>query len=70
MVSFHFSLYICVYNANLSSALISSKYWINFSAYFRLLLGGAFFGEELEGEKLIEKQTKELQNGRLAMVCT
>mmetsp|Transcript_18805 Transcript_18805/g.18121 ORF Transcript_18805/g.18121 Transcript_18805/m.18121 type:complete len:207 (-) Transcript_18805:243-863(-) len=31
--------------------------------------GGAFFGEELEGEKLIEKQTKELQNGRLAMIA-
>ena len=30
--------------------------------------GNKFFGEELTGEKLIEKQTKELQNGRLAMV--
>ena len=32
--------------------------------------GNKFFGEELEGEKLIEKQTKELQNGRLAMVSS
>ena len=30
--------------------------------------GNKFFGEELSGDKLIEKQTKELQNGRLAMV--
>lgn len=33
-------------------------------------IGNKFFGEELTGEKLIEKQTKELQNGRLAMVCS
>ena len=30
--------------------------------------GNKFFGTELEGDVLIEKQTKELQNGRLAMV--
>jgi hypothetical protein len=31
--------------------------------------GNKFFGTELTGEKLIEKQTKELQNGRLAMIA-
>ena len=30
--------------------------------------GNKFFGTELEGDVLIEKQTKELQNGRLAML--
>lgn len=31
--------------------------------------GNEFFGEPLSGDKLIEKQTKELQNGRLAMIA-
>jgi hypothetical protein len=31
--------------------------------------GNKFFGDELTGDKLIEKQTKELQNGRLAMIA-